>query len=249
MEPFGDVAVDVQSDPNCRVPKPLLHHLRMHASRQCQRRSRVPQVVQADRRKGRLRGLLGKGPGEALRVQGAAVRTADHEVRSAKPAPMSSRSARCRLRCSRSAVTAPGSSATVRRPLAVFGEPIRTSWLTAITVWTMEAARRRGRGRTSAGRAPRLAARPWSPVRRTLPRAGAPGVVEERPHLGRRPRPHLGRRPRPHHRAGSCGRAWRVGRVSRVAQQSARAHGVSQRPVQDRVHVPDGPRREAAASV
>jgi hypothetical protein len=33
----------------------------------------------------------------------------------------------------------PESSTTVRRPFAVLGEPIRTSWLTAITVCTTDA--------------------------------------------------------------------------------------------------------------
>lgn len=58
---------------------------------------------------------------------------------SVPPAPISSRSATCRARCSRSAATVPLSRVTVRRPFAVFGVPIITVCLMAITLCRMEA--------------------------------------------------------------------------------------------------------------
>jgi hypothetical protein len=78
--------------------------------------------------------------------------------------------------------------ATTRRPFAVFGEPIRTSWLTAMTVCTMDARPASGPGRPTATPGTRPDAYLSSPSGEGCRQSVVADAVQERPDLGRRPR-------------------------------------------------------------
>jgi hypothetical protein len=65
---LGHVRVGVEGDGDCRVPELLLHHLRVNAGFECERRHRVPGVVESDLRyAGALHGVF-EHLGEAVRV-------------------------------------------------------------------------------------------------------------------------------------------------------------------------------------
>jgi hypothetical protein len=95
----------------------------MHARLQGERGPAMTQVVQPDLRQPKAAHGVGESAGESFRVQHRPVDVAKQEVVSVQPAPISSRSAACRLRCSRSPATVAASRVTVRRPFAVFCAP------------------------------------------------------------------------------------------------------------------------------
>ena len=161
---------------------------------------------------------------------------------SVQPAPISSRSAACRLRCSRRAATVPRSRVTVRRPFAVLGVPSIGVCLTAMTVCRIEARPRPGQDHASAARA--------------LHRAACPVVASTRYAVQCRLCRVPSRKARglvgcPGDRLWTACRARlrRVGRVGRIPGQPPPLHGVLECPVNDRVDVAHRTRRQPAAGV
>jgi hypothetical protein len=75
------MAVGIHGDGNVGVAEPLADHLGRDAGGQGRGRVAVPDVMQPNPGEAGLSGVLLEPPGEAFRVDGAAVRPGEHEAR------------------------------------------------------------------------------------------------------------------------------------------------------------------------
>ena len=139
MQPSNHVAVGVQCDADVGVPEASCTTFGWTPA--CKAR-----VAQPCRRSSNL---IGGSPSRCTASEKPRVNRSGCNIvpstwqktrsRSVHPAPISSRSAACRLRCSCNAATVPASRVTVRRPFTVFGVPSNGVCLRAITVCRIDA--------------------------------------------------------------------------------------------------------------
>jgi hypothetical protein len=120
------VAIGIHGDRDVGVAQALADHLGWDASGQRGGRIAVADVVQPDLGQAGRMGMLLKPSGEALRVDGAAIRPGTRPD-SCQRGPTASRCSSCPVRCSRSAATVAGSSTRDRRPFWVLGSETTTS--------------------------------------------------------------------------------------------------------------------------
>jgi hypothetical protein len=121
------VRVGIQRDLNGGVAQALADHLGRDASRQRRVCVAVAHVMQPDLRQPRLTSQPPEPVGDQIRMDRGTVRAGETKPESCQSGPTTARSSAWRSWWSRSAATVTASSATERRPLAVFGSDASTA--------------------------------------------------------------------------------------------------------------------------